>query len=128
MRTNLEILLGDWGRWKAIQDDAGIGYPSEAAFSKMRVDCNVHHGVSVSMVDPDLRRVDSLVSQMHPQDRAIILAHYKWRGPVKVKHEKLGLSVRDYYYGLEAAHRQLSHAMSGIYATGYEAKLCAQIA
>jgi hypothetical protein len=127
MRTNLEILLGDWGHWKALQDDAGLGYPSEAAFSKMRVDCNVHQGAAVSVVDPDVRKVDGLIMTLHPMDRAVLLAHYKRTGPVKAKHDELGLSRRDYYYHLDACHRHLSHGMGGRYMRGYETKVCALV-
>lgn len=127
MRTNLEILLGDWGRWKAIQDDAGLGYPSEAAFSKMRVDCNVHQGSSVSMVDPDLRKVDGAINRLHPQYRAVVAIHYKMQAPVKVKHDALGIARRTYYDYLDFCHKQLSHEMGGIYATGHETKLSALV-
>jgi hypothetical protein len=38
MRTNLELLLSDWGHRQDIRKDRALGYPSASAFSKERVD------------------------------------------------------------------------------------------
>ncbi len=122
MRTNLEILLAEWGRRQDITKDGGLGFPSRSAFAREKVDYD-GYGYSrpeACLPDPDLSRLDSAIDGLHPDGRVIIAFHYARPGPVKKKHEKLNLSRAAYYFRLEAAHLQLSHAMGGHYATGYE--------
>lgn len=128
MKSQIEILLGEWGRWKRGENRTGLGYPSRSAFQQMRVDGDRGVEVEVALIDDDLRRVADEVELLHPDYRAILTAHYVAPGPVKTKADRLSTSVRVYYSTLEHAHRVLSHAMGGRYRTGYEPKLCAHIA
>jgi hypothetical protein len=130
MRTNLELLLSDWGRRQDIRRDKALGYPTAAAFSKERVDHDGwgYSGPEACAADGDMLRVDGAINSLHPDMRVIITAHYVWAGPVKKKADMLHMSNRDYYYALEAAHKHLAHNMGGVYAKGYEPKLCAHVA
>jgi hypothetical protein len=131
MRTNLEILLGDWGRWKVIQDDEACGLPREAAFTKERVDNGSGYDsdfIYAPLVDDDVRRVDQAILHLHPDYRVVLVAHYKWAGPVKVKLDTLGLSRTAYFDTLKFCHSQLSHDMGGRYMCGYETKSSGLIA
>lgn len=127
MKTNLEILLSEWGRWQAGMNRTGLGYPSETSFSKMRVDCDRHASVGALLVDDDLRRIDMSISRLHPDVRVVVVAHYVWAGVVKVKAHRLRLAPRQYYLELEHAHKQLSHDLGGRYSDGFETKLCAHL-
>lgn len=129
MRTNLEILLSDWGRANAIRKAGALGYPTSAAFSKERVqhDGWGYSGPEACAMDGEIARVDQAIDNLHPDMRVVITAHYTWAGPVKTKHDKLRLSRAAYYFRLEAAHMQLSHLMGGAYATGYEPILSRQV-
>lgn len=130
MRTNLEILLSDWGRRQDISRDGALGYPKASAFTKERVnyDGYGYSGPESCAADGDMVKVDESISHLHPDMRVIIIAHYVLAGPVKKKAADLRMSNRDYYYALDSAHKHLSHNMGGIYATGYEPKLCAHVA
>lgn len=129
MKTNLEILLGEWGRWQAGMNRTGLGYPSTSAFTQERVQSSANRdNLYVLMADDDMRRVDCAIAKLYPDMRSVIIAHYVGTGPVKVKAHRLGISIRVYYSTLEFAEKQLAHAMSGHYATGYEPKVCAHIA
>jgi len=119
MRTNVEILLGDWGRWKAIQDDAGLGYPSEAAFSKMRVDCNVYAGANIPMADPDVFQVNVVIGTLAPFYQKVIRVQYTVPGSWKKKPEVAGMLKTAYFEALKAAHIQVAHHMGGKYARDY---------
>lgn len=129
MRTNLEILLSEWGHRQDIRRDRALGYPTAAAFSKERVDHDGwgYSGPEACAADGDMLRIDDAINHLHPDMRVVITAHYVWNGPVKTKAAKLHMSNRDYYYALEAAHKHLSHSMGGKYETGYEPKLCAHV-
>lgn len=128
MKSQIEILLGEWGRWKRGENRTGLGYPACSAFQRERVDGGRGVEVMVALVDDDLRRVAEEVETLHPDYRAILTAHYVAPGPVKTKADRLSTSVRVYYSMLEHAHRVLSHAMGGRYKAGYEPKLCAHVA
>lgn len=129
MRTNLELLLSDWGRRQDIERDRALGYPSQAAFAKERVDHDAYgySGPEALLPDADILRLDKAINSLHPDGRVIIVYHYVVSGPVKAKHDKLGLSRAAYYFRLEAAHLQLSHSLGGRYATGYEPILSRQV-
>lgn len=129
MRTNLEILLSEWGHRQDIRRDRALGYPTAAAFSKERVDHDGwgYSGPEACAADGDMLRIDDAINHLHPDMRVVITAHYTWAGPVKTKHDKLRLSRAAYYFRLEAAHMQLSHLMGGAYATGYEPILSRQV-
>ncbi|WP_233236334.1 hypothetical protein [Bordetella sp. LUAb4] len=120
MRTNLENLLSEWGGWKAGHNRTGLGYPRASAFTRMRVDGGHWHQPAVGLADDDLRRVDDAIEALHPDARVVLAAHYIWPGLVKNKADRLQLSRSSYYFRIESAHQQLSHAMGGIYARGYE--------
>lgn len=128
MRTNLEILLSDWGRWKATQDDAGLGYPSEAAFSKMRVDCDGYTGRPLQTVDEDVIRVNGAIGRLHPSYQKIIRIQYVHPGSWKVKPDLAGLSKTAYFEALKFSHTQLSHDMGGTYSYGYQEKCSGTVA
>lgn len=128
MKTNLEILLGEWGRWQAGMNSSGLGLPSETSFSKMRVDCDRHRGVNVLLVDDDMRELDAAIQRLHPDVRVVITAHYVWPGAVKTKLDRLFLSRAMYYFKLDFAHQQLSHNMGGAFTCGYEPATVAAVA
>lgn len=125
MKTNLEILLSEWGEWQAGMNRSGLGLPSQSAFARMRVDHDrAATSPDVKLVDDDMRRVDAAINDLHADMRVVMVAHYVWGGPVKTKADRLKLQPRVYYFALEHGHKQLSHVLGGIYATGYEPKLC----
>ncbi|MDF8361926.1 hypothetical protein [Achromobacter anxifer] len=132
MRTNLEILLSDWGRRQDIRKDRALGYPTSAAFSKERVDQGGYGwgytGPEACAADGDMLRIDDAINNLHPDMRVVITAHYVWAGPVKRKVDMLRTTRTAYYETLEYAHKQLSHTMGGSFATGYETKLSGHLA
>lgn len=130
MRTNLEILLSDWGRRQDIRRDGALGYPKSSAFTKERVnyDGYGYSGPESCAADGDMAKVDECINHLHPDMRVIITAHYVWAGPVKRKVDMLRTTRTAYYETLEYAHKQLSHSMGGNYATGYETKLSGHLA
>lgn len=131
MRTNLEILLSEWGRRQDIRRDKALGYPTASAFSKERVDQGGYGwgytGPEACAADGDMVRIDDAINHLHPDMRVVITAHYVWAGPVKTKADRLRVEKRIYYFTLEHAHKQLSQAMGGVYTTGYEPKLCTHL-
>jgi hypothetical protein len=131
MRTNLEILLSDWGRRQDIRRDKALGYPTSSAFTKERVDHNDYGwgytGPEACAADGDMARIDDAINHLHPDMRVVITAHYVWAGPVKTKADRLHVEKRVYYFTLEHAHKQLSQHMGGVYTTGYEPKLCTHL-
>lgn len=127
-RTNLEILLSEWGALRARENRPGLGYPSESTFSQMRVDGQRRSDPEVFLADDDIRRLDVAIGELHPDMRAVITAHYIWAGPVKAKTERLNLSRTVYYRYYEFAHKQLAHALGGKYMRGYETILSPHVA
>lgn len=127
MKTNIEIILGEWGTWKRGENRHALGYPDAASFTEEYVDGKRRSDPTAFMVDDDLRRLDRHIQHIHADYRSILIAHYVGTGPVKVKADKLSTSVRVYYTVLEHAHRMLAHLMGGRYATGFEPKLCAHL-
>ena len=125
---NIEILLNEWGAWKRGENRSALGYPGEVAFSRMRVDGQRSADPAAFIVDDDVRQIDDEINRIHPDYKAIVVAHYIASGPVKVKSHRLNVSTRIYYTTLEHAHRCLAYQMGGKYLTGYESKLCAHIA
>lgn len=123
MRTRLELLLGDWGRWKCRENASPLGYPTEAAFAKDKVDHGGWGSVSpdVPLVDDDLRRADVAINGLHPNGRLMVIAHYIWIGPVKMKADKMRMSPARYYFRLAAAHEEIAQRMGGMYLQGYDA-------
>lgn len=115
MKSNIEILLGEWGAWKRGENRSALGYPSQSAFTAMRVDGQRHYDPDVLLVDDDMRRLDRYVVQLFPEARVAVTAHYVWVGPVRQKMARLGMSKTRYYDMLECAHQQLSHWMGGSY-------------
>lgn len=114
-KTNIEILLGEWGAWKRGENRGALGYPDQAAFQSMRVDGQRRSDPYALMVDDDLRRLDEQIDQLFSEARAVTVAHYVWPGPVKSKLPRLRTSRTGYYDTLDFAHRQLSHWMGGKY-------------
>lgn len=126
-RTNIEILLGDWGGWRVGENRGGLGYPSRSAFQAMRVDGQRHADPDVPMVDDDMRRLDALINAMHPDYKAVLTLQYISPGLVKTKAGRLRVSIRSYYTTLEHAHRMLAHSMGGRYMMGWQTKVCAHL-
>lgn len=127
MKTNLEILLGEWGRMQAGQNRTGLGFPSCAAFTNERVQQSNRDEIYVLMADDDIRMVNAAIQRLHPDMRVVVTAQYVWPGVVKVKAHRLSMTPREYYRELDSAQRLLSHAMGGKYTTGFEPKLCPHI-
>lgn len=128
MKTNLEILLGEWGSLQAGQNRTGLGLPSSSAFTHERIDQSQREEIYVLMADDDIRRVDELIQQMHPDMRIILIAHYVWSGPLKCKVPRLALSKSLFYFKLDCAHQHLSHTLGGRYEYGYEPILSRHLA
>ena len=120
MKTNIEILLGEWGGWRRGENRSHLGYPEQSAFARMRVDGQRHVDPNVFLIDDDLRRVDEAIQKLHPDMRSVIVAHYVWIGPVKSKTERMRISRTVYYRHYEFAHKSLAAAMGGSYLVGYE--------
>lgn len=109
MKSQIEILLGEWGRWKRGENRTGLGYPSRSAFQQMRVDGDRGVEVSVALVDDDVRLIDELIELLHPQAKAVLTAHYVRIGLVKTKRDALKMTRTAYYDCLEFAHQFLGH-------------------
>lgn len=111
MKSNIEILLGEWGAWKRGENRSSLGYPAQAAFARMRVDGRRLDAPSVPMADDDLRQIDREIGSIHPEFRAVLVAHYVHPGPVKAKLDKLGVSRSLYFFRLDFATKQLGYQM-----------------
>lgn len=110
-KSNIEILLGEWGAWKRGENRNPLGYPNQSAFQCMRVDGQRHTDPDVMLVDDDMSRVDRHVNQLFTEAKRVVVAHYVWPGPVKTKLDRLRMSRTGYYANLDYAHKQLSHWM-----------------
>ena len=115
IKSNIEILLGEWGAWKRGDNRSALGYPDHANFNQMRVDGQRYAEPDVLMVDDDLRRLDRYIDHLFPEVRAALIAHYVWIGVVKAKLDRVKMSRTGYYAHLEYAHKQLSHWMGDTY-------------
>lgn len=122
-RTNLEILLSDWGHWQVAQAAIGLGFPKEAPFSQMRVDGQRRSDPEVFLADDDIRRLDVAIGELHPDMRVVVTAHYVWPGLDKQRYGRLGMSRSNYYHHLQFSHLQLAFALKGKYMRGYETEL-----
>jgi len=110
-KSNIEILLGEWGAWKRGENRNPLGYPRHSAFMTPRVDGGDTCSPDVLLADDDVRRLDDWVPVLFPEARLVVTAHYVWPGPVKVKLDRIALSRTRYYDLLDGAHSQLSHWM-----------------
>lgn len=110
-KSNIEILLGEWGAWKRGENRSVLGYPDQSAFQQMRVDGSRGADPDVLLVDDDLRRLDAEIHQLHPDFRAVLIMHYVRPGPVKVKLDTLGVSRALYFFRLDFATKQVGHKM-----------------
>lgn len=110
-KSNIEILLGEWGAWKRGENRSSLGYPDQAAFQRMRVDGQRRADPDVLMVDDDLRRLDVEIYELHPDFRSVLRAHYIRPGPVKTKIDDLGISRALYFFRLDFATKQVNHKM-----------------
>lgn len=120
MKSNIEILLGEWGAWKRGENRSSLNYPGQSAFTRMRVDGHRSVDPDVLLIDDDLRRVDLAIQTLHPDMRAVVVAHYIWIGPVKAKTDRMRIARTVYYRHHEFAHKSLAAAMGGKYLAGYE--------
>lgn len=127
MKSNIEILLGEWGAWKRGENRSSLGYPDQAAFQRMRVDGQRRSDPHALLVDDDLMRADQFIGCMHGDYKAVLTVHYVASGPVKTKAHRLKTSTRIYYTILEHAHRSLAHSMGGKYNNDFTPKLCAHV-
>ncbi len=120
MRSNLEILLSEWGAWKRGENRSALGYPDMAAFARMRVDGQRRADPDAFLVDDDVRRLDAAIERLHPDMKLVVVAHYVWLGPVKQKIERLRIPRTIYYRHYEFAHKTLAAVLGGRYLSGYE--------
>ena len=111
MKSQIEILLGEWGRWKRGENRSVLGYPKKAAFMVMRVDGGTHMDPSEFVSDKEVERLDVEVNAIHPEYRAILSMHYVRPGAIKEKLERLSISRALYYFRLEFATKQLAFQM-----------------
>ena len=119
-KSNIEVLLGEWGAWKRGENRRALGYPSHTSIHNLAVDGQRGVEPDVLLVDDDLRRLDVAINKLHPDMRVVITAHYIWAEPVKVKIDKLSISRSVYYRHYEFAHKQLAQSLGGRYMAGYE--------
>lgn len=111
-KSNIEILLGEWGAWKRGENRRALGFPSQAAFHNVVVDGQGRvPEPDVLLVDDDLRRLDVEINELHPDFRAVITAHYVKPGPAKTKMDDLGISRSLYFFRLDFATKQVGHKM-----------------
>ncbi|OZI56752.1 hypothetical protein [Bordetella genomosp. 4] len=115
MKSNIEVLLGEWGAWKRGENRSSLGYPGQSAFQRMRVDGQRRADPYALMVDDDLRKVDEHIARLFPEAHVVVVAHYVWPGPVKTKLDRVKATRTRYYDLLEMAHKQLSHWMGERY-------------
>lgn len=126
MKSQIEILLGEWGRWKRGENRTGLGYPSRSAFQQMRVDGSRYVWTECFMAEDDVQRLDDLIDFLHPEARAVVTAHYIRPGPVKKKLELLRLSRTLYYSILDFSHQFLSYQLAGKSLSG-DSPRCSEI-
>lgn len=115
MKSNLEILLGEWGKWKRGENRSTLGYPNASAFVSMRVDGQRRTDPYALLVDDDLRRLDAVVTNAAQDNCVILTLHYVREGVAKVKQSALRISAREYYRRLLEAQRYVGHTMGGKY-------------
>lgn len=114
MKSNIEILLGEWGAWKRGENRSALGYPSASAFQNMRVDGQRSPDPDALLVDDDLCKLDREINAIHPEYRSVLIAHYVRPGPVKSKLDSLRVSRSLYFFRLEFATKQLAFQMGYI--------------
>lgn len=115
-KSNIEVLLGEWGAWKRGENRRALGYPSQSAFHNVVVDGQGKVAEpDVLLVDDDLNRLDRHMDALFPEARRIVTAHYVWVGPVKAKLDRLNISRTGYYDMLDCGQKQLSHWMGSGY-------------
>lgn len=51
------------------------------------------------------------ISELHPEFRSVLIAHYVRIGAVKTKLERLGISRALYFFRLDFATKQVGHKM-----------------
>jgi len=111
-KSNIEVLLSEWGAWKRGENRRALGLPSQSAFHNVVVDgAGKVPEPDVLLVDDDLNRLDRCISALYPEAKRIVVAHYIWTGPVKAKLDKLGVSRTAYYDMVASCQKQLSHWM-----------------
>jgi len=115
-KSNIEILLSEWGAWKRGENRNALGYPDQSAFMVMRVDGLRRTDPYALLVDDDLRHVDRCIEKLYPGVKAVVVAHYVWTGSSKSKQSRLGLTRTTYYTHLDYAHNQLGYWMGDGYA------------
>lgn len=124
-KSNIEILLSEWGAWKRGENRHALGFPRQSAFHNVVVDGGGQAAApDVLLVDDDLNRLDRAIDSLHPDMRLVIVVHYIWAGLTKVKIEKINISRSTYYRHYEFSHKQLAQALGGRYMIGYEPNYC----
>jgi len=114
-KSNIEILLGEWGAWKRGENRSVLGYPEKSAFMVMRVDGQRRSEPDAPMVDDDLRRLDTMIGDLFPDARRVMIAHYVWIGVWQDKIKQVGMTKTNYYAYLDSGTRQLAHWMGEKY-------------
>lgn len=115
-KSNIEILLSEWGAWKRGENRNVLGYPDQSAFMTMRVDGLRRTDPYALLVDDDLRLLDKYIDKLFPDVKAVVVAHYVWTGSSKSKQSRLKLTRTAYYTHLDYAHNQLGYWMGDGYA------------
>lgn len=115
-KSNIELLLSEWGRWKRGENRNMLGYPSQSPYMRFRVDGQRSASdPDVLLIDDDLRQVDRCIEKLYPDVKTVVVAHYVWLGTSKSKLQRLGLTRTAYYTHLDYAHNQLGYWMGGEY-------------
>jgi|SRR5690625_5743324 len=114
-KSNIEILLGEWGAWKRQDNRSTLGYPDKSAFMIMRVDGQRRADPHALLVGDELRKLDSCIENLYLEAKTVIVAHYVWIGTAVEKIRRLKITKTAYYSILDAAHKQLEHWMGAGY-------------
>lgn len=113
--ARIKELLTEWAAWH--KDGYGIGYPSQAAFAVVRVQCE-QGGLDQRKMPDEVRRVNEEIERFAPGLKRVIKAEYFDKLPVKTKAASLGISREVYYERLRFMYEQLSFVIFGEAAEG----------
>ena len=108
--ARIKELLTEWAAWH--KDGYGIGYPSQAAFAIVRVQCE-QGGLDQRKMPDEVKRVNEEIERFAPGLKRVIKAEFFDKLPVKTKAAKLGISREAYYDRLRFMYEQLSFVIFG---------------
>src|SRR5690625_7790520 len=113
-KSNIELLLSEWGAWKRGENRNMLGYPSQSPYMRFRVDGQRSASdPDVLLIDDDLRQVDRCIEKLYPGVKTVVVAHYVWFGTSKSKLKHMRLTRIAYYTYHESVHNHLHHCMGG---------------